>query len=107
MFVLVQNMSAALLQMRRAYCEPAITLLPGEAGQTKCLVNPSRRIALEFTHYIGEANRGAKSCQNVNVISHAAHRVRHPPHSANNTARDIRVRDDGVLARAKALDPSC
>lgn len=97
-FLLSQHICAHPLQTRSAHRESPETLLPGKTAQSKLLTNSARRLALEFTHHIGQAMSRAQTSQDMNMISRSADRVRRAVHASNDTA-EVLVNTDARRRR--------
>lgn len=109
MLFLTKNVSAHLLQMRSADRESAVTLLPCKTVQGQFLVNPARRLALEFAHHIGQAMGRAQSGKNVNMISRSTNRMGRTVEASNHATEILvhpgaRSRREPRLAIFRAKD---
>src|SRR5258708_6306554 len=85
MLLLSQDVSSHLFETRCTDSEGSIAFLPGKAVQPKLPMNPSRGLALELTHHIGQAMGGAQSGKHVNMISRTAHGVRDAIQAAHSS----------------------
>ena len=74
--LLPRDVAPDIRALRRTDGEPTISLLPLECPLADFVMHPARGDAFDFAHHVRETMRGAKTDEEVHMISNAADGLR-------------------------------
>ena len=86
-FLLMFNIARHTRPRIRTHRESCIPFLPGKPRGSNFGVNPDRRLFLQFSHEIRQTMRGFETDEQMSMIRHTSHSLRHATESLDQSAQ--------------------